>query len=100
MSLSIYVLVGIRRYDVKSNEAAVKYFMLGGFSSAIMLFGIAFIYGATNTTELSLILKIISNYNPLILIGLGLFIVGLCFKIALVPFHMWALMCMREHQRL
>jgi len=90
MSLSIYVLVGIRRYDAKSNEAAVKYFMLGGFSSAIMFFGIAFIYGATNTTEFSSILKVISNYNPLILIGLGLFMVGLCFKTALVPFHMWA----------
>lgn len=90
MSLSIYALVGIRRYDSRSNEAAVKYFMLGGFSSAIMLFGIAFIYGATNTTEFPLIVKNISNYNPLIFIGLGLFIVGLCFKIALVPFHMWA----------
>lgn len=90
MSLSIYVLVGIRRYDAKSNEAAVKYFMLGGFSSAIMLFGIAFIYGATNTTEFFSIIKVISNYNPLIFIGLGLFMVGLCFKIALVPFHMWA----------
>lgn len=90
MSLSIYALVGIRRYDPRANEAAVKYFMLGGFSSAIMLFGIAFIYGATNTTEFLLIVKDISNYNPLIFIGLGLFIVGLCFKIALVPFHMWA----------
>lgn len=90
MSLSIYALVGIRRYDRRANEAAVKYFMLGGFSSAIMLFGIAFIYGATNTTEFLLIVKDISNYNPLIFIGLGLFIVGLCFKIALVPFHMWA----------
>ncbi len=90
MSLSIYALVGIRRYDPRANEAAVKYFMLGGFSSAIMLFGIAFIYGATNTTDFLLIVKVISNYNPLIFIGLGLFIVGLCFKIALVPFHMWA----------
>ncbi|MCS7215100.1 MAG: NADH-quinone oxidoreductase subunit N [Thermodesulfovibrio sp.] len=90
MSLSIYVLVGVRRYDSKSNEAAIKYFMLGGLSSALMLFGISFIYGATNTTDFPLILKGISNYNPLIYIGVGLFIVGLCFKIALVPFHMWA----------
>ncbi len=90
MALSIYVLVGIRRYDPRSNEAAVKYFMLGGLSSAIMLFGIAFIYGATNTTDFLAILKAISNYSALAFIGLALFIIGLCFKIALVPFHMWA----------
>lgn len=89
MSLSIYVLVGIRRYDAKSNEAAVKYFMLGGVSSAVMLFGIALIYGATNTTDFHLIIKSISNYNTLVSIGVALFIVGLCFKLALVPFHMW-----------
>uniref|UniRef100_A0A7C4AK82 NADH-quinone oxidoreductase subunit N n=1 Tax=Thermodesulfovibrio aggregans TaxID=86166 RepID=A0A7C4AK82_9BACT len=90
MALSIYVLVGIRRYDPRSNEAAVKYFMLGGLSSAIMLFGIAFIYGATNTTDFPAILKAVSNYSALAFIGLALFIIGLCFKIALVPFHMWA----------
>ncbi len=90
MSLSIYVLVGIRRYDQRSNEAAVKYFMLGGISSAIMLFGIAFLYGATNTTDFSVLMKSLSNHVSLGYIGLGLFIIGLCFKIALVPFHMWA----------
>lgn len=90
MALSVYVLVGIRRYDPRSNEAAIKYFMLGGLSSAIMLFGIAFIYGATNTTDFPAILKAVSNYSPLVFIGLTLFIIGLCFKIALVPFHMWA----------
>ncbi|MCS7203691.1 MAG: NADH-quinone oxidoreductase subunit N [Thermodesulfovibrio sp.] len=90
MSLSIYVLVGIRRYDIRSNEAAVKYFMLGGFSSALMLFGIALIYGATNTTEFSALVKVLSTNSMLTLAGLVLFIVGLCFKIALVPFHMWA----------
>jgi len=90
MSLSIYVLVGIRRYDPRANEAAVKYFMLGGVSSAIMLFGIAFIYGVTNTTDFPLLIKAFSNHNSLAYIGLGLFIIGLCFKIALVPFHMWA----------
>lgn len=103
MSLSLYVLVGIRRYDVRSNEAAIKYFMLGGVSTAIMLFGIAFIYGVANTTDFPLLVKALSNYgtpqkvmdflgapNPLSYIGLGLFIIGLCFKVALVPFHMWA----------
>lgn len=90
MSLSIYVLVGIRRYDMKSNEAAVKYFMLGGLSSAIMLFGIAFLYGATNTTDFSVLIKSLSNNFALVYIGIGLFLIGLCFKIALVPFHMWA----------
>ncbi|WP_353684994.1 NADH-quinone oxidoreductase subunit N [Thermodesulfovibrio sp. 3907-1M] len=90
MSLSIYVLVGIRRYDKRSNEAAVKYFMLGGVSSAIMLFGIASLYGATNTTDFSVLIKALSNHVVLAYTGLGLFIIGLCFKIALVPFHMWA----------
>lgn len=89
MSLSIYVLVGIRRYDPRSNEAAIKYFLLGGVSSAIMLFGIAFIYGATNTTEFISILKAIENEHVLSIAGLTLFIIGLCFKAALVPFHMW-----------
>jgi NADH-quinone oxidoreductase subunit N len=90
MSLSLYVLVGIRRYDIRSNEAAIKYFMLGGVSSAIMLFGIAFIYGVANTTDFPLLVKALSNYNPLSYIGLSLFIIGFCFKLALVPFHMWA----------
>jgi len=90
MSLSIYVLTGIRRYDKRSNEAAIKYFMLGGLSSAIMLFGIAFIYGSTNTTDFSDIANSILNYPVLAVTGLVLFIVGLCFKIAIVPFHMWA----------
>lgn len=90
MSLSIYILVGIRKYDSRSNEAAVKYFMLGGLSSAIMLFGIAFLYGATNTTDFSVMIKALSNHVALAYTGLGLFLIGLCFKIALVPFHMWA----------
>jgi NADH-quinone oxidoreductase subunit N len=90
MSLSIYVLVGIRRYDSRSNEAAIKYFLLGGLTSAIMLFGIAFIYGATNTTSFTELIKALSSYSLLTLIGFVLFIIGLCFKIALVPFHMWA----------
>jgi len=90
MSLSGYILVGIRRYDARSNEAAIKYFMLGGVSTAIMLFGISFIYGVTNTTDFSLLVKSLSNYHSLSYIGLGLFIIGLCFKVALFPFHMWA----------
>lgn len=90
MALSIYALVGIRRYDARANEAAVKYFMLGGLSSALMLLGIAFIYGTTNTTEFSVLSKAIYNSSSIIYAGLALFIVGLCFKIALVPFHMWA----------
>lgn len=90
MSLSIYVLVGIRRYDARSNEAAIKYFLLGGLSSAIMLFGIAFIYGSTNTTSFAELINALKGYSLFTLIGFALFIVGLCFKIALVPFHMWS----------
>ncbi len=90
MSLSLYALVGIRKYDTRVQEAAIKYFMLGGLSTAIMLFGIALLYGATKVTEFSLIVQNISQNPHLSLLGLSLFIVGFCFKIALVPFHMWA----------
>ncbi len=90
MSLSLYALVAIRKYDIRANEAAIKYFMLGGISTAIMLFGIALLYGATNSTEFLAIFQNLSRNPELFLTGLGLFIVGLCFKVALVPFHMWA----------
>ena len=94
LSISVYVLVGFLRTSVKSNEAALKYFLLGAFSSGFLLYGIAFIYGATGTTRLPAIADYIQSTpllasNPLVLAAMGLLIVGFGFKVALVPFHMW-----------
>ena len=92
LSLSVYVLTGIRR-DLTGTEAAFKYFLLGAFSSAFFLYGIAFTYGVTGSTRLSAVGSSLSaqalSDNPMILIALGLLLVGFAFKISAVPFHMW-----------
>lgn len=97
MAISIYVLVGFMRGDRKSNEAAIKYFLLGAFSSGILLYGISLFYGATASTNLydiSLSLPTLLEPNQpmryLLLIALVLVAAGMCFKIAAAPFHMWA----------
>jgi len=94
MSVAVYVLAGIDRRSARAAEAALKYFLLGAFASAFLLYGIALAYGATGTTNLSLIgLQVASlglAHSPLLLIGLGLLLVGFGFKTAAVPFHMWA----------
>ena len=96
MSLMVYVLVGMRRRSAYSNEASVKYFILGGASSAIFLYGTALIYGATSTTRLSALASMLSREgstalsNPVFVAGLILLMVGFFFKIAAAPFHMWA----------
>jgi NADH-quinone oxidoreductase subunit N len=94
LSIAIYVLVGFLRTNVKSNESSLKYFLLGAFSSAFLLYGIALVYGATGTTKLTGIARYIDNTphilsNPLLLAAAGLLMVGFGFKVALVPFHMW-----------
>lgn len=91
LSISIYVLVGFLRTNLKSNEASLKYFLLGAFSSAFLLYGMAFVYGATGSTKLPEIAKQVPYIlsNPLLLAAVGFLIVGFGFKVALVPFHMW-----------
>ena len=98
MSIPIYVLVGIDRKNIKSNEASVKYLLLGAFASAIMLYGMALIYGMTGNLGYSgiydgmfemLNVQNGSNNHLVLMIGFGLMLVGLFFKVAAVPFHMW-----------
>ncbi|WP_287586324.1 NADH-quinone oxidoreductase subunit N [Candidatus Borrarchaeum sp.] len=94
MSIPTYVLVCIRKNDPLANEAAVKYFIFGAISSAILLFGISLIYGITGTTRISLIADYLStmdsSINPFALLSLISFVAGFGIKIAAVPFHMWA----------
>jgi len=92
MSISVYVLAGFNRRSPRSAEAALKYFLLGAFASAFLLYGIALIYGATGSTGLDRIAAspAAKNGDPLVMAGLGLMLVGFGFKISSVPFHMWA----------
>jgi NADH-quinone oxidoreductase subunit N len=93
MSLAVYVLTGIRRTSPMATEAAFKYFLLGAFSSAFFLYGIAFTYGLTGSTRLDRIASVISaqaaSPTPMLLLAVGLVLVGFAFKVAAVPFHMW-----------
>ena len=93
LSLAVYVLTGIRRDSARGIEAAFKYFLLGAFSSAFFLYGIAFTYGVTGSTRLEAVGEFLSaqalSDSPMILMALGLLLVGFCFKISAVPFHMW-----------
>jgi NADH-quinone oxidoreductase subunit N len=92
MSLPLYVLTGLFRRDLESTEASMKYFLLGAFASAFLLYGIALVYGSTGATNFDRIAAAVANrpHDALFLIGLGLLLVGFGFKISSVPFHMWA----------
>jgi NADH-quinone oxidoreductase subunit N len=107
LSIATYVMAGFRRSDLRSNESSLKYFILGSFSSAFLLFGIALIYGATakdmgataghaimpGTTNISVIAERIADpgllYPALLFAGAGLLMIGFGFKIASAPFHVW-----------
>jgi NADH-quinone oxidoreductase subunit N len=88
LSIALYILSGFARTEERSEEAAVKYFLLGAFSSGFFLYGIALIYGGTGTTLLSAMTPDKLS-NPYSVAGVGLLLVGLCFKAAIVPFHSW-----------
>ncbi|WP_243291954.1 NADH-quinone oxidoreductase subunit NuoN [Bacillus sp. FJAT-47783] len=94
LSISSYILAGIKKREGKSNEAALKYVINGGIASSITLFGFSYIYGLSGTTnigEISLLFSQNGTENVQYVLGLAFFVsfVGLCFKIASVPFHMW-----------
>lgn len=102
LSIATYVMAGFRRTDLRSNESALKYFILGSFSSAFLLYGIALVYGATaignggeivaaGTTNIRLIAERLNGavYPPLLFAGAAMMLVGFGFKIATAPFHVW-----------
>jgi len=92
MSVALYVLVGIRKRDLASNEASLKYFLMGAFSTGFLLFGIALLYGATGTFDLSGLKAYVlsgAEIPPLFYAGVLLLLVGLCFKVGAAPFHFW-----------
>lgn len=98
MSLGVYAMIGLRRASKRSSEAALKYFLLGSFAAAIMMFAGALLYGATGHTDLAGIGEAIGAMRgkslearaALVLVGMALMLGGLAFKISAVPFHMWA----------
>ena len=94
MSIPAYVLAGLNRRSARAAEGALKYFLLGAFSTGFLLYGIALVYGATGSTNLSIIGARISQYalghQGILLVGTALLLVGFAFKVAVVPFHMWA----------
>ena len=96
MAISTYVLVGFLRRDRRSNEAALKYLLLGAFSSGIFAYGLSLLYGLSGSTRLSVIHQELAHrvldpqYKPIAVIALATTITGLLFKIAAIPFHQWA----------
>ncbi len=94
LSISLYVLAGFFRRDVRSNEAGLKYFLLGAFSTGFLLYGIALLYGVSGTTQIAMMGEFFRANpavfgNPMTIAGMLLLSVGFLFKIAIVPFHMW-----------
>jgi NADH-quinone oxidoreductase subunit N len=92
LSIPLYVLAGFARPNSDSEESAMKYFLLGAFASGFVVYGVAMVYGATASTGLGAIISATLSgtaNEPLLLLGSGLILVGLGFKVAAVPFHMW-----------
>ncbi len=93
MSIPLYVLAGFARRSLESNEAGIKYFIMGAFASAFLLMGIAFIFGASETTDLRRIVADfsfnLSQSKTLLLSGIGFILIGFAFKVGAAPFHSW-----------
>jgi NADH-quinone oxidoreductase subunit N len=90
MSIPLFVLTGFVKRDATAPEAALKFFLVGTASSAIIVYGMSFVYGVTGSTALAAIPAAMADAKPLLLLGMALLLAGLGFKIAAFPFHMWA----------
>jgi NADH-quinone oxidoreductase subunit N len=92
MSVGVYAMTALRRHSKRGNEAAIKYFLMGAFATAFLVYGMALVYGAAGTTQLELMQSaLVHTSNPGIAIaGIFLMVVAFGFKVAAVPFHMWA----------
>ena len=90
-SISTYILTGYRKETARGPEAAIKYFLLGSFATAFLLYGIALIFGATGTTQIYEIARLapMAQNQSLVLAGMGLMLVGILFKVSAAPFHVW-----------
>jgi NADH-quinone oxidoreductase subunit N len=90
-SIATYILAGYRKHTARGPEAAIKYFLLGSFATAFLLYGIAMIFGATGTTQIYEIARLVptAQNQAFILAGLGLMLVGILFKVSAAPFHVW-----------
>ncbi|MBO3271429.1 NADH-quinone oxidoreductase subunit N [Hymenobacter defluvii] len=94
MSISMYVVAGADKRNARSNEAALKYFLMGAFATGILLFGVALVYGATGTFYLSQLSAAVTNpanaeFTPMLYVGILLIIIGISFKVGAAPFHFW-----------
>jgi NADH-quinone oxidoreductase subunit N len=92
MSVSLYILAGIKKSDFASNEAALKYFLMGAFSTGFLLFGMALLYGSSGSFNIDTIREYVVNHphiDAMFYTGIALIIVGLCFKVGAAPFHFW-----------
>jgi NADH-quinone oxidoreductase subunit N len=90
ISIPLYILTGSDKRNLKGNEAALKYFLMGSFSTGIMLMGIAFLYGATGSFQLEqLMMQPQEDYKIFMLIGIVMIMVALAFKVSAAPFHFW-----------
>jgi NADH-quinone oxidoreductase subunit N len=93
LSIALYVLAGFARTNPRSDEAALKYFLLSAFATAVFVYGVALVYGATGATGLSAISQYATEHgifqNPMLYAGIALVLAGMAFKVALVPFHVW-----------
>ena len=96
MSIAVYALTGLRKNDPRAPEAALKYFLMGAFATGFLLFGITLVYGSTGSVTLADLHSavrpdaMLDGGDPMLTMGILLILVGFCFKVAAVPFHMWA----------
>ncbi|MCS7076353.1 MAG: NADH-quinone oxidoreductase subunit N [Bacteroidia bacterium] len=89
MSVCLYIMAGAIKTRKENNEAGIKYFLLGAFASAFLLYGIALIYGASGSTNYSKMNMALLHYSPLFYAGIGLILIGFLFKVSAFPFHFW-----------